>query len=172
MKKSILFLIAVFAALFSAKAQVFEQGALALKAQTSGLSLSVYSDGDDYSSVSFDLYGSGMYFLTERFALTADLGLYAYTSSSSDDVSTKLSLGAGARFYFVGGFYGGASLLASKSGDYDPTGTLKLEGGYTFFINDNFFFEPALVLKKDFDFDGDVSKGMYATISVGIGVTF
>jgi len=172
MKKIFLLALAfiAFAGAISAQGN-FERGSFALQAQTSGFNLTNVSYGD-YSTTNLTLQLSPMYFIFDKLALKADLGVTGVKYDESD-FNLVYNGGIGARFYIAGGFFAGLSIEAIKSGDADPTGAGKIEAGYSIFLNDRVFVEPSAYFRKQLDFDSfEFAKSNEIGLQIGFGFVF
>jgi hypothetical protein len=172
MKKIILFALAIFAGAGALSAQgKFEKGAFALQAQTSGLNVTNVSYGD-YSSTNLSLQLSPMYFIFDKLALKADLGVTGVKYDDSD-LELVYNGGIGARFYIMGGLFAGATIEAVKSGDADPYGAGKAEAGFSIFLNDKVFIEPSVYLRKQLDFESwEFADSNEIGLQIGFGFVF
>ena len=186
MKKVILIMLVAVLGISTASAQ-FEKGAKTLSANVTGLGLDFtkVKDADD-TQINFGLMAKGSYFVIDNLAVTAGLG-FDYEKEGDYD-SSLFRFEVGGKYYFYQALYGGLAYEGSKAGKYTVSEPIegigvveaeinpdmeswgKLEVGYTYYITENVFFEPALYYKMGFgDATKDISK---FGLAVGIGVNF
>jgi hypothetical protein len=171
MKK--VFLTALVAALGIATASAqFEWGTKTLDVKTSGLNLDFLS-GEGKQHAKFDLALEGSYFIIDRLAIVVDLGAEAEQKDDEDEESSWL-VGAGARYYISpGGFFAGGRL--SVKGDTEEVRLVSgiMEGGYTWYVREDFYIEPTLRISKDYDIDVKRLSGQIRLqVMVGFGLMF
>jgi len=168
MKKVILIMLVAVLGISTASAQ-FEKGAKTLSANVTGLSLDFtkVKDADDMQ-IDFGFMAKGSYFVIDNLAVTAGLG-FEY-SKLGDLNSNAFAFEIGGKYYFYEALYAGLAYEGLKIKDIDMESWGKLEVGYTYYITENVFFEPALYFKQGF---GDATKDFSKFgLAVGIGVNF
>ena len=148
----------------------FEKGGKTLSGSLTGLSLDFEKTKDvDDMLINFGLMAKGSYFVADNLAVTAGLG-FNYLKQGDFIDSNTFNFEIGGRYYFYQALYGALAYEGSKSKDVDMESWGKLEVGYTYYITDNVFFEPALYYKMGF---GDMTKDVsHFGLAVGIGVNF
>ncbi|MDR2765070.1 MAG: autotransporter outer membrane beta-barrel domain-containing protein [Tannerella sp.] len=174
MKKYLLTaLIAVFG-MSAANAQ-FEKGTKTVNVKTSGLEVETLS-GDGYSEREVYLGAEGAYFIVDRISVMAEFSIESEKEYDRDDAISTVHLGGGARYYFSDkGWFAGAGLLAyiDTAGERISAITGKIEGGYTWYIGDRFYVEPAIQLLKDYDTGASkVSPLTKFRFTTGFGIKF
>ncbi len=166
MKKLLFMSLAAVAVAASASGQNFEKGDWMLKADVSNLQLS-HAFNDGFSATSFRVGADVGYFLANRFAVDASLGL-DYSKMEGMDTSSDFSFGAGVRYYPVGNLFARAGYNGSVSRGSDVTSFLGATIGYDLFLSEKVFFEPAIVYAKHLAEGGSNSLGL----SLGFGFRF
>jgi hypothetical protein len=171
MKK--VFLMAFVATLCIATASAqFEKGVKTVNMKISGFDLK-YLSGDGYSASDLNIAAEASYFVIDRLSILAEVGIESQKEIDEDGI-TDFHIGAGARYYFSPkGFFGGARLVgyAGDGGLHTVAG--KIEGGYTWYILDNFYIEPSLRLAKEYFTEiSETSKATKLRIMVGVGIKF
>ncbi|MDR1813962.1 MAG: hypothetical protein LBR18_03835 [Tannerella sp.] len=173
MKKVVLTMVLALASLGATYGQDFYSGMTLWKARTTGMDLSLITGEKGSNALEFNLDGEGVFFLSRWFAFTGLAGIDAYKYGDADGV-LGVKLGFGTRFYAAPtGFYVGLGIDGYKKGDADIYSNLKLEAGYTIFVLEHVFLEPALHASKAYYFDeGKFGKSLRLGASFGIGVEF
>ncbi len=101
MKKLLTLLFAVVTV--SANAQIFEKGDWYLNAQATNLNF-LYASVDDISAIELGIATNVGYFLSNKFAVDASLGL-EYLKFKDIDGSAYFKFGAGVSYYPIGNFF-------------------------------------------------------------------
>lgn len=135
----------------------FEQGKKYIGASLSGLNLSY--NGSEKSH--FGLQAKGGYLFVDDWMATAHVEY-----DKQKDVSAKLSLGAGVRYYIVqNGLYLGAAVSYLHAGsDYDDFRP-GVQIGYAFFLSKTVTVEPEIYYDHSFKSHSD-----YSTIGLRVGI--
>jgi hypothetical protein len=173
MKK--LFLMAFVATLSIATASAqFEKGVKTVNMKVSGFDLK-YLSGDGYSASDLNIAAEASYFVIDRLSILAETGIESTKNVDYDEGVSTFHIGGGARYYFSSkGFFGGARLVGYVDGDeglHKVAG--KIEGGYTWYILDNFYIEPSLRIAKEYFTEiSETSKETKLRIMVGVGIKF
>ena len=157
---------AVAVAVSGANAQNFSKGDWFLGAQASGLDLG-YSFVDKSNSFDLGLAANAGYFISDKFALDATLGL-GFAKEKDIDATSAFVFGIGARYYFAGNFYGRIGYNGDKAKDIDLVSNLGVSVGYSWFLSEKVFFEPAVYYQKNLADGGPNRIG----VQLGIGVKF
>ena len=170
MKKLIFMTMAAVVVAVSANAQNFNKGDWFLGAQASGLDLG-YSFVDKSNSFDLGLAAEAGYFISDKFAVDATLGLVYAKVKDVDDATSTFTLGVGARYYFAGNFFGRVGyegLNVSLGGESAWADYLGVSVGYDWFLSEKVFFEPAVYYQKNLAKGGENRLG----VQLGIGVKF
>jgi opacity protein-like surface antigen len=153
---------------FGVNAQNFEKGNWFMNANASQLNLSVSkSPLEGYSLVSFNINAGTGYFLTDKFAVEAGLGLN-YSKFEDSDANSSLGFNAGVRYYPVDNLFARFGYSGSVKKDADMSSSLQVKVGYDWFLSDKVFFEPAVFYTNSLDKYGSQNFGL----SLGAGVKF
>jgi hypothetical protein len=167
MKKVILVMAMAIVGVATMNAQ-FTKGGKTLSGRLTGFDFGVTShDGGGDATINVGLDINGSYFVADNFAITAGIGLNSW--AQGDDNSTDFGFNVGARYYFLGGLYGGLGYEGWKPNKGDLLSYGNVQVGYDYYITDNVFFEPAVYFSKGFS-KGD--KDSTFGLSIGIGVNF
>ena len=146
----------------------FEKGGKTLSGKLTGLDFGITSwDGVDDSYMKVDFGVDGSYFVIDKLAVTAGIGLVAASLGDWDDNSFNFSIGA--RYYVWDALFVGLAYQGEKSKGADLLSFGKAQVGYTYYLSDKVFFEPALNFEMGF---GDTNKVTQFGLSIGIGVNF
>jgi hypothetical protein len=173
MKKMFLIMLVALLSATAVNAQ-FTKGGKTLSGRLSGFDFEYdFADYDKMLAVNLSIAGS--YFVADNLAITAEVGLFSskyetkYAQQTYTDNSTNFTFGAGVRYYFSGGLYGGLAYtgILNNYGDYGSI--LHLEVGYDYYITDNVFFEPAIYYEPSLY--GSNSRSAVG-LSIGVGVKF
>ena len=156
-----------------ASAQNFEKGDWVLRADVSNLRLS-HSFADQLSTTSFDAGVATGYFLADKLAVEAQLGL-DWSKIKGTDASSDFTFGAGVRYYPVGNLFARVGYAGRKRDGSDLTSSgrdlssfLMAAVGYDLFLSDKVFFEPAVVYSDNLGKNEPQSLGLL----LGLGVRF
>jgi hypothetical protein len=172
MKK--VFLAALVAALGTVTASAqFEKGVKTLNLKTSGFDLK-YLSGDGYNASNVNLSAEASYFIIDQLSILAEAGIESIKEADEDDEVSTLHIGAGARYYFSPkGFFGGARLVGYAGDGNVHAIAAKIEGGYTWYIRENFYIEPSLRLAKEYITEiSELSKETKLRLMIGFGFSF
>jgi hypothetical protein len=167
MKKVFLFVLVAVFGIVSANAQ-FEKGKKTLSGQATGFDFNYSTGENDYKDLNVDLSIAGSYFVADKLAVVALVGLDTGKFGDNDAV-TNFTFGVGARYYFYDALYGQLAYHGVKLQDEDLLNYANIEVGYDYYITDNVFFEPAIYFSKGFS---DLDKNSTFGLSIGIGVNF
>lgn len=149
----------------------FKAGDKTLSGKLTNFNFGYIVGDNDYSAINVDLSVAGSYFVIDKLAVEAMLGITSSKYSVGDyssDASTGFGFGIGARYYVWDALYAGLTYQGQKNTDQDLINLLNIEVGYDYYITDNVFFEPAVYFTKNLN-DGGRSK---FGLSIGIGVNF
>ncbi len=166
MKKLLIVTLAAVGVAVGAKAQNFEKGDWMIRADVSNLQLT-QSFSDGFSLTSFDVGVNAGYFLTNRFAVEAALGL-DYSKIKGADGVADFSFGADARYYPVGNLFAKVGYYGSVIEDSGVISYLGAWVGYDLFLSENVFLEPAVLYTRRLVEGGMNNLGL----SLGFGVRF
>lgn len=166
MKKFLFLTMAAVVVAVSANAQGFSKKDLFLNANISGLNLEheFVSGG---SATAFDLNVGGGYFISDKFAIDALIGI-GYAKTKGVDGASAFGFGAGVRYYPAGNFFAKVGYDGLKAKNVDLASRLGLTVGYDCFLSEKVFFEPAVYYKKNLAKKGPSTVGL----SLGVGVKF
>ena len=157
MKKIAMMIAALFTAV-AANAQ-FEEGKIYLGGSLTGLDLS-YNGKED---LNFGLQAQAGYLFSDNWMLLAQA---AYEHTGDDNVSDKLMVGAGLRYYIIqnGLFLSlNAKLLHANHNHNDVMPGIEI--GYAFFLGKSVTLEPAIYYDQSFRNHSD-----YSTVGLRVGV--
>ena len=166
MKKLLIVTLAAVGVAVGAKAQNFEKGDWMIKADVSNLQLT-QSFSDGLSLTSFDVGVNAGYFLANRFAVEAALGL-DYSKMKGSDGVADFSFIAGARYYPVDNLFAKVGYYGYVSDGSKVRSLLGAWVGYDLFLSENVFLEPAVVYTRHLIEGGSNNLGL----SLGFGVRF
>ncbi len=155
---------AVVVAVSGANAQDFSKGDWLLNANLSGLNME-HSFADGFSTTTFDINAGGAYFLSNKFAIDASLGLNMLKVKDVDAVNI-FTIAAGVRYYPVGNLFVRAGYEGLDAGEWASYAGVGV--GYDLFLSEKVFFEPAVNFQKNLAKGGENVLGL----SLGIGVKF
>ncbi|MDR2057561.1 MAG: hypothetical protein LBP83_04640 [Dysgonamonadaceae bacterium] len=167
MKKTFLIMLVAVFGVVSASAQ-FEAGKKTLSGKVTGFNFGYTTGENDYKEINVDLGVAGSYFIIDKLAIEALVGLSS-NKVGDGDAATGFEFGIGARYYFWNALYGGLAYKGAKFQDIDLQNFLNVEVGYDYYITDNVYFEPAIYFNKGFS---DINKNSTFGLSIGIGVNF
>lgn len=144
----------------------FEKGGKVLSGQLTGFNLSYETESELFN---FGIQAAGAYFVADNFAVEAMLGL-GIAKMSENDAYTSFGFGVGARYYFYNALFAGVDYQGWTATDEDLAsyGTIKV--GYTCYIKENVFFEPAVYFQRGLS--DNTGKTNEIGLSIGIGVNF
>ncbi|MDR2890845.1 MAG: hypothetical protein LBV18_04495 [Alistipes sp.] len=153
----------------SANAQKFDKGDWFVGARGSGLDLSFSERLTDSLSVTdFDIAAGGGYFISNKFAVEAELGFDYGKTEDSDGVSSFV-FGAGVRYYPVDNLFARIAYRGvAASNDSGLASTLEAALGYDLFVSEKVFFEPMAYYRRNLAGYGVNTFGL----SLGVGVRF
>ncbi|MDR2385423.1 MAG: hypothetical protein LBD80_07190 [Tannerella sp.] len=145
-QKILLSIVTAIVMLPAANAQV-ERGTVTVSStfwgSGTGLSINIVPETDKQTASTQATFGAdGAFYIVRNFALTAGLYLNSSKYGSSDPVTSTVAA-FGAKYHFVGGFYGELAYYNSKSGKNDAVTYGMLELGYDIYLNERFYLEPA-----------------------------
>ena len=170
MKKVIFILVAVLGFATANAQDHFKAGDVTLSGKVTGLDFSIMNyDGVDDSYINVDFGIDGSYFVIDRLAVTAGVGLQS--TKFGDDSNTDINFTIGARYYVWDALFAGIAYTGVKRGDEgaDLLNYGGIQVGYTYYLSDKVFFEPALNFNMGF---GDTNKVTQFGLSIGIGINF
>jgi hypothetical protein len=172
MKKVFLMAFVATLGIATASAQ-FEKGVKTVNMKVSGFDLK-YLSGDGYSASDLNIAAEASYFVIDRLSILAEAGLESTKEVDYDDGLSTFHIGGGARYYFSSkGFFGGARIVGYVGDEGLHTVAGKIEGGYTWYILDNFYIEPSLRIAKEYFTEiSETSKATKLRIMVGVGIKF
>jgi opacity protein-like surface antigen len=173
MKKVILLSAALvmiaLAAATNANAQGFRKGDWFLSGQVSNLNMSyAVRSIDSLSSVQLNVAAHGGYFVSDKLAVDATLGV-EYSKLERNRASSSFTFGAGVRYYPVGNLFAGigyAGVKRNYSNHLDSY--LMATVGYDLFLSEKVFFEPAVIYSNNLTKNPIHAFGL----SLGVGVKF
>ncbi|MDR2232896.1 MAG: hypothetical protein LBE56_07220 [Tannerella sp.] len=168
MRKILLSALIVVASVYSIYAQEenFTKGTVLVNASTTSLGLIIESISD-YSTTELNLGAGVGFFIIDNLSINAKLGVNYFKAEGDDDATSRVDFRAGARYYFMQGMFGGAGISVRKINGYDDLLTYAdIEGGYTHFLNDRWYIEPALQVKVGVGDTSGTTVGIVATIGV------
>ena len=154
-------MILVFALTMAVTASAqFEEGKIYVNTSLTGLDMS-YS-GMEKARLGLQVQGG--YMLMDNIMALGSLSI------DHSDISDKITVGAGGRYYILqNGIYLGANIKAVH-GDGGYNDLLPgVEVGYAFFLNRNFTIEPAIYYDQSFKSHSDYSK---IGLRIGFGYYF
>ncbi|MDR0230857.1 MAG: hypothetical protein LBI82_01915 [Dysgonamonadaceae bacterium] len=155
-------LVAAFSVASVNAQECFKKGDKTLSGRLTGLD---FQTNDFGTSVNFGIDGS--YFIMDKLAVTAGVGLFSYTPDGGDN-STNIDFTVGARYYVWDALFAGAAYKGFKPDGGDLVNALNLQVGYSYYLSDKVFFEPAVFFEKGF---GDYDVSTFG-LSIGIGINF
>ncbi|MGE4567601.1 MAG: outer membrane beta-barrel protein [Bacteroidales bacterium] len=185
MKKISLLLLGVLLSFGMANAQSepIAKGTYVLNPQVLNLGFQSISvkDADD-GITQFGLGFGGGYAVMDNLLINGQLSFQHLNLKPMDAKFTLLAIGAGARYYFPGNFFGGVGLMMTdvkvkSDGDDVDTGTnfveLRADLGYAYYLTPNMALEPFIsygskIAGGDIDDMGDFS---YSRFSLNLGVS-
>jgi hypothetical protein len=172
MKKVFLMAFVATLGIATASAQ-FEKGVKTVNVKVSGFDLK-YLSGDEYSASDVNLAAEASYFVIDRLGVLAEVGIASKKEANEDYGLTTINIGGGARYYFSPkGFFGGARLVAYAGDGRIDIVAGKIEGGYTWYIRENFYVEPSLRLAKEYLTEvSELSKETKLRLMIGVGLKF
>ena len=116
------------------------------------------------NTTTFNIGAYGGYFLVDNLALVGGLGFMAQKDFNF------FNFAAGVRYYFMetsqGSLFASGLMDIDKVKDVDATVGLRLNGGYSFFLNQYVALEPVATLRIPFSDGTDVTFSLGAGISV------
>jgi hypothetical protein len=163
----------VLAAIFmipAANAQI-ERGTVTLSSafwgSGTGLFINIVPETDKQTASTQVSFGGDIaYYIVRNLALKG--GIYLYSSKyGKSDPTTTTAVAIGAKYHFVGGFYGELSYYSTKSGKYDPVTYGQMNLGYDIYLNEHFYLEPAGYYRIGLN-DSNSKLG----VMLGFGVVF
>jgi len=154
-------MILVFALAMAVTANAqFEEGKIYVNTSLTGLDMS-YS-GIEKARLGLQVQGG--YMLMDNIMALGSLSI------DHSDISDKVTVGAGGRYYILqNGIYLGANIKAVHGDDGYNDLLPGVEVGYAFFLNRNLTIEPALYYDQSFKSHSDYSK---IGLRIGFGYYF
>jgi opacity protein-like surface antigen len=166
---------ALSAMAFGAHAQSFEKGDWFLNANASDLNLS-FSNGrniDSLSRTNFNVAALAGYFISDKFAVDAGLGL-DYSNVENYGGTSHFQFLAGVRYYPVNNIFArvsyGGTVHNYAGFSAELSSSLQMAIGYDWFISDKVFFEPTVLYTRGLERHTINSNPI--SLSLGIGVKF
>jgi hypothetical protein len=169
-QKIYLFVLAAIFTIPAANAQI-ERGTTTLSStfwgSGTGFFINITPESDKQTpSTQVSLGGDVAYYIVRNLALKA--GVYLNSSKyGKSDPSTTTVVALGAKYHFIGGFYGELSYYNTKSGKNDPVSYGQMNLGYDIYLNERFYLEPAGYFRTGLN-DSSTKLG----VMLGFGVAF
>jgi hypothetical protein len=153
-----------------------ESGKFFVRAGLSGLDFSYLTEDDGV--INLDLAAGMGYFVANKLALRADVGLN-YFKFGEDDGDTSFEFDLGLRYYIVSGLHVEALLglgntvvgyygAAAYNDEGDKKFSLGIKGlvGYSIFLGDHAAIEPQLIFQQSFEDQAKLNIGLGASFTI------